>query len=384
MVGRAHHPPENVGRVAARDAREGSLGETAEGSEESSGSRHPIDPGTPLEAHSPAMQAVVRRAEGVARTSAPVILLGETGTGKEVLARTIHRLSTRAARPFVPVNCGAIPGELLESELFGHVRGSFSGAVADKAGLFQTAAGGTLLLDEVADLPVPLQVKLLRVLQGGEVRRLGSNRSQVIDVRVIAATHKDLDALVRSGSFRADLYFRLKVFSLKLPPLRERIEDVLPLARWFLRMERLPAPRLSPAVATTLEAYGWPGNVRELFNAMRYAAAVAEGEVIELEHLPEEIPGAATSAGRRPALRTLADREREHILSVLDACRGVRSLAARFLGISRNTLGRKLQAYGMPSAADPETGALRASADVAAALDGDGPGDDPGEAGPDL
>ncbi len=372
--------------MAAKDARKEPLGETAGGPPEQI-EPPPIMDGSPLvEAHSPGMQAILRRAEAVAGTSAPVILLGETGTGKEVLARAIHLLSSRAARPFVPVNCGAIPGELLESELFGHVRGSFSGAVADRAGLFQTAAGGTLLLDEVADLPLPLQVKLLRVLQGGEVRRLGSNHSQVVDVRVIAATHKDLDALVRDGSFRADLYFRLKVFSLKLPPLRERTEDILPLARRFLRMERIPPPRLSPAVARTLEGYGWPGNVREVSNAMRYAAAVADGDVVELEHLPEEIQRATMSASLPPALSTLAEREREHILAVLEACQGVQSAAARILGIARNTLGRKLEAYARTSHADPmsDQGACSAFARDGAALVGDGSPADPAEPAPGL
>ncbi len=365
--------------MPAKDARKEPLGGTAEG-RHGPGRTPPGDPAPAVEAHSPAMQAVLRRAEGVARTSAPVILLGETGTGKEVLAQAIHRLSARAARPFVPINCGAIPGELLESELFGHVRGSFSGAVADKAGLFQTASGGTLLLDEVADLPLQLQVKLLRVLQGGEVRRLGANRSQIVDVRVIAATHKDLDALVRSGAFRADLYFRLKVFSLKLPPLRDRVEDVLPLARRFLRMERIPPPRLSPAVSTTLEGYRWPGNVREVSNAMRYAAAVAEGDMVELEHLPEEILRAVASAPPR-VLGTLAERERQHILTVLQACQGVRSLAARILGISRNTLGRKLQAYAhrLGGKAVSDEAECCASGDLATALAGHGSLEDPRE-----
>jgi two-component system response regulator HydG len=292
------------------------------------------------------MEAVVRRAESVARNSAPIIILGETGTGKEVLARAIHRSSTRAAQPFVPVNCGAIPGELLESELFGHVRGAFSGAVADKAGLFHAAQGGTLLLDEVADLPLPFQVKLLRVLQGGEVRRVGANRAQSVDVRVVAATHKDLDSLVRDCLFRADLYFRLKVFSFRLPPLRDRGEDILPLARQFLALERGAPLRISPVAEAVLLVYRWPGNIRELANAMRYAAAVADGEVVELQHLPEEIVRAVEPPASPRALRSLEEVEREHILAVLEACRGVQSIAAKVLGIARNTLWRKLQGYG--------------------------------------
>jgi two-component system response regulator HydG len=300
-----------------------------------------------LEARSALMQEVLRRAVAIAVSGAPVVLLGETGTGKEVLARALHLSSPRASKPFVPVNCGAIPGELLESELFGHVRGAFSGAVVDKPGLFEAASGGTLLLDEVADLPAQLQVKLLRVLQDGEVRRVGATRSIAMNVRVLAATHKDLEALVESGGFRADLYYRLKVFSLRLPPLRDRPEDVLPLARHFLALERDPARALTAATKDLLCAYRWPGNVRELSNAMRYASALAEGEVIEPCHLPDEILRARPPQASPPgSLRTLAEVEEEHVLSVLRACRGVQADAARVLGIGRNTLWRKLRSYG--------------------------------------
>jgi two-component system response regulator HydG len=293
------------------------------------------------------MQEVLRRGLAIAATCAPVVLLGETGTGKEVLARALHLASPRSAKPFVPVNCGAIPGELLESELFGHVRGAFSGAVADKPGLFETAAGGTLLLDEIADLPPLLQVKLLRVLQDGEVRRVGATRSIGMDVRVIAATHKDLEALVDGGAFRADLYYRLKVFSLRLPALRDRRDDILPLARHFLALERDPPRELAPSAEELLRGYRWPGNIRELSNAMRYASALAEANRIEPHHLPEEILR-TRSAPTPPAatLRTLAEVEEAHVLAVLHACRGVQADAARILGIGRNTLWRKLRSYG--------------------------------------
>ncbi|WP_248362471.1 sigma-54 interaction domain-containing protein [Anaeromyxobacter oryzae] len=299
-----------------------------------------------LEARSPAMQAILRRAHAIARTCAPVVLLGETGTGKEVLARALHHGSPRASGPFVPVNCGAIPGELLESELFGHVRGAFSGAVAEKPGLFEAASGGTLLLDEVADLPPLLQVKLLRVLQDGEVRRVGSNRALSVDVRVIAATHKDLERLVELGDFRSDLYYRIKVHALRLPALRDRREDILPLARHFLALEREPPRELARAAQELLVAYRWPGNIRELSNAIRCSAALAEGPVIEPQHLPEEIVRPPAAAAPACDLRTLAEVERDHVLAVLQACGGVQADAARILGIGRNTLWRKLRAWG--------------------------------------
>jgi DNA-binding NtrC family response regulator len=306
-----------------------------------------------LEVRSPAMLAILHRARAVAQTAAPVVLLGETGTGKEVLARAIHQASPRTARPFVPVNCGAIPGDLLESELFGHVPGAFSGAVADKPGLFEAASGGTLLLDEVADLPAQLQVKLLRVLQDGEVRRVGSNRSLAVDVRVIAATHEDLGSLVELGLFRADLYYRIKVLSLRLPALRERAEDVLPLARHFLALERRTPRRLVRATEEILVAYRWPGNIRELSNAMRCATALSEGEEIAPGHLPEEIACTGGPGARLAALRTLAEVEQSHVLSVLRACGGVQADAARVLGIGRNTLWRKLRAYGDAGSGSP-------------------------------
>jgi two-component system response regulator HydG len=245
------------------------------------------------------------------------------------------------------VNCGAIPGDLLESELFGHVRGAFSGAVADKPGLFEVASGGTLLLDEVADLPAHLQVKLLRVLQDGEVRRVGATRSIAMDVRVIAATHKDLEALVETGAFRADLYYRLKVFSLRLPALRDRKDDIVPLARHFLGLERDPARALRPETEAVLQEYRWPGNIRELSNAMRYASALADGNEIEPRHLPDDIVRARPTLTPLPgSLPTLAEVEQAHVLTVLRACRGVQADAARVLGIGRNTLWRKLRSYG--------------------------------------
>ncbi|MGA8891255.1 MAG: sigma-54 dependent transcriptional regulator [Anaeromyxobacteraceae bacterium] len=324
--------------------------------------RHPEDPLKPcsrLVAESPTMRAVLRRAIPMAACDAPVVIQGETGTGKEVLARSLHAGGKRSGGPFVAVNCAAIPGELVESELFGHARGAFSGAVSDRRGLFEEASGGTLLLDEIAEIPVSLQAKLLRVLQEGEVRRVGSNRSVAVDVRVLAATHQDLQARVRTGAFREDLYYRLKVFSLRLPPLRERTQDILPLARQILVHLPGVATGFEPEAREALLAYGWPGNVRELGNAMRHAAALAHGVDVCLEDLPEEVAsplvagatapaphgGNGSNGTTRPALETLAEVERRHVLAVLDACRGNQAEAARILGIARNTLWRKLEAY---------------------------------------
>jgi DNA-binding NtrC family response regulator len=314
-------------------------------------------------AESPTMRDVLRRAIPIAASDAPVVITGETGTGKEVLARALHDSGPRADRPFVAVNCGAMPGDLIESELFGHVRGSFSGAVSDKRGLFEEANGGTLLLDEIAEIPLPLQVKLLRVLQDGQVRRVGANQPVGVDVRVLAATHRDVHSLVRSGAFREDLYYRLKVFSLRLPPLRDRTEDILPLARDILVHQPGIATRFSPEASRALLGHRWPGNIRELSNAMRHAAALARSECVELEDLPEDLvassdpvavpaPYPGPEAPGRPrgdvlfvSLEPLAAVERRHILSVLRACGGNQAEAARVLGIARNTLWRKLEAF---------------------------------------
>ena len=299
-------------------------------------------------AESPAMRALLTVARKVAEAEAPVILLGETGTGKEVLARALHATSRRRDHPFVAVNCGAIPSELLESELFGHARGAFTGAVTDRHGLFEAADGGSLLLDEVGDLPITLQVKLLRVLQEGEVRRVGESAALRVDVWVMSATHRDLDDLVARGLFRQDLFYRLKVLSLRLPPLRNRREDVLPMARQFLATQEGKARTFSPEAEAALLAWGWPGNCRELESCARYAAALVEGEEVALADLPEEIrvPGASAWPAKAPTrLLPLATVEREHVLGVLDACDGRQADAARILGIGRSTLWRKLEAW---------------------------------------
>ncbi|ACG72972.1 sigma54 specific transcriptional regulator, Fis family [Anaeromyxobacter sp. K] len=307
---------------------------------------------THVVAESPAMQAVLVRARDFADADAPVVILGESGTGKEVVARALHASGPRGARPFVAVNVAALPADLLESELFGHVKGAFTGATAEKQGLLEAAHGGTLFLDEIGEMPLPLQAKLLRALEDGEVRRVGDTRAFGVDVRFVCATHQDLARLVTEGRFREDLYYRLKVLVLRLPPLRDRPEDVLPLARRFLAEEKRPGPGFSAEAERRLLAYRWPGNVRELGNVVRYAAAVARGAEIRPEHLPEELTAPAAPAGAAPRggapgpVATLAEVERAHVLAVLERCGGSQAEAARALGIGRNTLWRKLKAYG--------------------------------------
>jgi DNA-binding NtrC family response regulator len=305
------------------------------------------------------MQALLKRVARFAASNAPVAILGETGAGKEVVARVLHANSPRAARPFVAVNVAALPAELLESELFGHGKGAFTGAGAVRQGLFEAADNGTLFLDEVGEMPMPLQAKLLRVLQDGELRRVGESQSFAVDVRVLCATHRDLAQSVRDGRFREDLYYRLKVLSISVPPLRERADDVLPLACQLLQDEGAAAKGFSSQAKALLLQYPWPGNVRELQNAVRHGAALATGAEIRAADLPDELrrraPSAAppqrrevvASSGPAAALRSLADVERAHILSVMDACGGSQAEAARILGIARNTLWRKLRALSV-------------------------------------
>jgi len=252
---------------------------------------------------SEAMQRLRQIIAKVARSQAPVHICGESGTGKELIARTLHAQSSRAARAFVPVNCGAIPPELMESEFFGHKKGSFTGAHSDKAGLFQAADGGTLFLDEVAELPLTMQVKLLRAIQEKHVRPVGAANEVSADVRILSATHKDLSALVNEGKFRHDLYYRINVISLDVPPLRERVDD-LPLL-WTAILQRLadgmgmPVPELSPEAAQALTGYPFPGNVRELENTLERALALADGRIIHVADL--QLPGAAPLVAVSPA-----------------------------------------------------------------------------------
>ncbi len=310
------------------------------------------DDGSGLVQRSEAMQRLVAQAKRVAAVDSTVMLLGESGSGKERIARLIHESSGRQAGPFVAINCAAVPEALLESELFGHARGAFTGATSERPGLFESAKGGTLLLDEVGEIPPAMQVKLLRVLQEREVRRVGENRTRPIDVRVICATHRDLAAEVKAGRFREDLYFRLRVIELNVPALRERGDDIIPLAHAAMadacaRM-KLPTKELSPATLRLLLAYRWPGNVRELFNAIERTVVLSDGRRVEVEDLPVEIQHPAPLDGigaATDARQTLAEVERRAILTTLQAEGGNRSKTAERLGIGQATLFRKLKQY---------------------------------------
>ncbi|MFH1419936.1 MAG: sigma-54 dependent transcriptional regulator [Planctomycetota bacterium] len=283
----------------------------------------------------------------VASAQATVLISGESGTGKELAARAIHYSSPRASAPFVPVNCGSIPEGLLESELFGHVKGAFTGAGESRAGFFQTADGGTIFLDEIGDTSLSMQAKLLRVLQNGEINMVGSARPRNVDVWVLAATNKDLRTLVKNGTFREDLFFRLNVIRILMPPLREREDDVLLLASHFAAKfaEELgrPAPRFSDQALQVLRNYSWPGNVRELENLIRRLVVMTDGEVLEIPDLPSMM---RFSVAREVGLdRTLAEVEAEHIRNVLASVGGNKTRAAEVLGIDRKTLREKLKLH---------------------------------------
>ena len=299
-------------------------------------------------AHSPGMRRAFDLAARVARVDSTVLLTGESGVGKEVLARVVHERSPRAGGPFVAINGAALPESLLESELFGHARGSFSGASADRPGLFEAAQGGTLFLDEIGEIPLGLQAKLLRALQEREVRRVGENRSRKVDVRVVAATNRDLGKDVETGHFRRDLYYRLRVIEIPIPPLRERPEDILPLAKALLhdaaRRTGASVSGFTTEAARLLLRHRWPGNVRELANAVERAAVLAAGPRVGAEDLPDEI--ARPARGGAGAGDTLADVERSHVLAVLGEEKGHRERAAKRLGIGVATLYRKLKEWG--------------------------------------
>jgi transcriptional regulator with PAS, ATPase and Fis domain len=306
-----------------------------------------------VESQSPAYQRVLDIAERVAPYDSSVLITGESGTGKEVLARHIHRLSRRAGRPFLAVNCGALPETLLESELFGHRAGAFTGAVQDRKGLFEQASGGSLLLDEVGEMPPSMQVKLLRALQEREIVRVGESQPRPVDIRVLAATNRHLPAEIRRGRFRDDLYYRLSVVEIEVPPLRERQQDLVPLARSLV--ERLAGThgikraRIDPRCYDYMTQYPWPGNIRELSNTLERALLMSRDGVVRPEHLPRpmlEPESAPAAPDRRP--RSLAEVEREHIEAVLRHTNGNRTEAARILGIGATTLWRKMKAEAEP------------------------------------
>jgi len=326
----------------------------------------PLPPPDPV-ALSAAMKEVVAAADDVAETPTTVLLLGESGTGKEVLARYIHRRSPRANGPWVAVNCAALPAELLESELFGHERGAFTGAGDRRVGRFEQASGGTLLLDEISEIPLSLQAKLLRVLQEREVDRVGGQRPVPVDVRVIAATNRDLEQMVARGQFRSDLYYRLNVFPVLLPPLRMRAEDLPSLAVGLLaeasgEMGR-PTPMLAPDVVDLLAGHDFPGNVRELRNVLQRALVRCRGPVIGPEHLRAgaDLPPSPSSAATLPSSLPLdlASLERIAIREALRRVNGNRTHAARLLGIGLRTLRNKLRAWREEEVTDPASGAAR-------------------------
>jgi DNA-binding NtrC family response regulator len=303
-------------------------------------------------ARSRPMQQVLDLARRVAKVDSTVLITGESGSGKERIARFVHEESTRAARPFIAINCGALTETLLESELFGHARGAFTGAIQDRPGLFEAASSGTLLLDEVGEVSPGMQVKLLRALQEREIRRVGENKSRPVDVRILAATNRDLAHGVAGGAFRQDLYYRLKVVELHLPALRERRDDILPLARVLLAEAVVRLRReisgLTSRAADHLLRYEWPGNVRELENAMERAVALASGSRVDLDDLPEEVrlvvPQPRAAVG---AVRSLSEIEKDYILAVLELNEGNQTRTAKQLGIGSATLYRKLKSYGL-------------------------------------
>ena len=301
---------------------------------------------------SPAMEALLAEARLAARSEASVLIQGESGTGKELLARAIHRASARHARPFVAINCGAIPAELLESELFGHVKGAFTGAGRDHPGLFVSAEGGTVFLDEIGDMPPPLQVKLLRVLQEGEVRPVGATETRPVDVRILSATHRDLEAAIAGGEFREDLYYRLNVVSLTLPPLRERREDIPLLARHFLAQLTAKYERdihgFAPDALEMLVAADWPGNIRQLHNVLEQSVALCTTPTIPatlvaraLRDKPAEI---------QPLAEARSAFERDYLINLLKLTRGQVSEVARLAGRNRTEVYRLLQRHGLTPA----------------------------------
>jgi len=308
-----------------------------------------------LSGASPRMQRVYHLIAKVAVKRDPVLILGESGTGKELVARAIHWKGPWRDRPFVPIDCGALTPTLIESEMFGHVRGAFTGATQSRQGLLAAAGEGTVFLDEIVELPIELQPKLLRVLQEREIRPLGSNERIPVKARIIAATNQNLEAAIKCGTFRKELYFRLNVVSIKLPPLRERREDIPGLVRFFLAKHKaslVGITGVSDEAMARLMSYEWPGNVRELENCLQRALALGSTSLIRVEDLPSNL---VYFVGRPrhdvAALATLRELEQRHILQALEATKGDRLRAAKLLGIGKTTIYRKLKEYGLEDVA---------------------------------
>jgi two-component system response regulator HydG len=295
---------------------------------------------------SPAMQRLFEMIQSVAPTDAPVMIYGQSGTGKEMIARAIHWASPRECKPFIKVNCAALNENLLESELFGHVKGAYTGADRSRIGRFEAANGGSIFLDEIGDIPVSTQVKLLRVLEEREIERVGDQTPIKVDVRIITATNRNLDDLIAQGRFREDLYFRINVFPLDIPPLKDRPEDIPIIAQHFIEQHNQKSEKkitgLSPGAAARLSAYAWPGNVRELRNAIDYALVLCPGAVINPQHLPQKI---AAEAVCPPPPETLSDRARDELIRVLRQVDGNQSAAARMLGVSRVTVWKRMKKH---------------------------------------
>jgi len=307
----------------------------------------------------PVMTGVYKQIAHAASADAPVLIIGESGTGKELVARAIHQHGNRSTKPFVPINCGALTETLLESELFGHVKGSFTGAVADAKGVFQTAHTGTVFLDEVGEMSPALQVKLLRVLQEGEVRPVGTSRSVRTDVRIVAATNVDVERWVAEGKFRQDLYYRLGVVIIHLPPLRDRRDDIPLLIERFLKAACAKAGKqidLTPAAVESLSGYQWPGNVRELENVIERLVVFSRGSRVDIGDLPPTVTPKPVVLGKRlfDDLPTLEEIERRYLLHVLEQVGNNRTRAAEVMGIDRRTLYRMAERFGIPLAEQPD------------------------------
>jgi DNA-binding NtrC family response regulator len=341
-------PPSDVALVVSKARQLQSIANTAD--------RYEQGMVEELAGNSPAMQRVIRLLQKVAPTDGTVLLLGESGTGKEVLANAVHRLSGRKDKPFVAINCAALPEALLESEMFGHVKGAFTGANQDKIGLFEEANGGTIFLDEIGDMAPVTQAKLLRVLQNGEIRRVGASVSTRVNVRIVAATNRDLVLAVEENRFREDLYFRLNVVQIRIPPLRERMEALPSLIQHFIKLANSRYEKqvagMDDHTRSLLAHYEFPGNVRELETIIAHAVIMADGPLIRAVDLPEQVQFGVKPRLRLPhnaerSVLTLVELERNHIQTTLESLKGNQTKAAKLLGISRSTLWRKIKEYGL-------------------------------------